>query len=49
MIDAIVKGTTGKNLQETGVAAEEKKQQLREEGYSEYELRRRARTGYTKP
>ena len=49
MLDAIVEGTTGKNLQETGVAAEEKKQQLREEGYSEYELRRRARTGYTKP
>lgn len=49
MLDAIVEGATGKNLQETGVAAEEKKQQLREEGYSEYELRRRARTGYTKP
>ena len=49
MMDAIVEGTTGRNLQETGVAAEEKKQQLRKEGYSEYELRRRARTGYTKP
>ena len=49
MIDAIVEGATGRNLQETGVAAEEKKQQLREEGYSEYDLRRRARTGYRKP
>jgi len=49
MLDAIVEGFTDKTLQETGVAAEEKKQQLREEGYSEYELRRRARTGYTKP
>jgi len=49
MIGAIVEGATGKNLQETGVAAEEKKEQLREEGYSDYELRRRARTGYTKP
>lgn len=48
MLDAIVEGATGQNLQETGVAAEEKKEQLREEGYSEYELRRRARTGYTK-
>ena len=48
MLDAIVEGATGKNLQETGVAAEEKKQQLRKEGYSDYELRRRARTGYTK-
>lgn len=49
MLNAIVEGATGRNLQETGVAAEETKQQLREEGYSEYELRRRARTGYRKP
>ena len=49
LLDAIVEGATGKNLQETGGAAEEKKEQLREEGYSEYELRRRARTGYRKP
>ena len=49
IINAIVEGATGKNLQETGVAAEETKQQLREEGYSEYDLRRRARTGYRKP
>ena len=49
MLGAIVEGATGKDLQETGVAAEETKQQLREEGYSEYELRRRARTGYRKP
>lgn len=49
MIDAIVEGATGRNLQETGVAAEETKEQLREEGYSEYDLRRRARTGYRKP
>ena len=49
MIGAIVEGATGKNLQETGVAAEEKKEQLREEGYSDYELRRRARTGYRRP
>jgi len=49
MLDAIVEGATGKNLQETGVAAEEKKEELREQGYSEYELRRRARTGYRKP
>ena len=49
MLGAIVEGATGKSLQETGVAAEETKQQLREEGYSEYELRRRARTGYRKP
>ena len=49
MIGAIVEGATGKNLQETGVAAEEKKEQLRKEGYSDYELRRRARTGYRRP
>ena len=49
MLGAIVEGATGKTLQETGVAAEETKQQLRDEGYSEYELRRRARTGYRKP
>lgn len=48
-LNAIVEGATGKNLQETGVAAEEKKEQLREEGYSDYELRRRARTGYRRP
>ena len=48
MLDAIVEGATGRNLQETGVAAEETKQQLREEGYSEYDSRR-ARTGYRKP
>ena len=49
MLNAIVEGATGNNLQETGVAAEEKKEQLREEGYSDYELRRRARTGYRRP
>ena len=49
ILNAIVKGATGKNLQETGVAAEKKKEQLREEGYSDYELRRRARTGYRRP
>ena len=50
MLDAVVEGATGKNLQETGVAAEEEKKRLKEEeGYSDYELRRRARTGYTKP
>jgi hypothetical protein len=49
MLDAIVEGATGKNLQETGVAAEQTKQKLKEEGYSDYELRRRARTGYRKP
>lgn len=49
MLGAIVEGATGKNLQETGVAAEKKKEQLREEGYSNYELRRRARTGYRRP
>ena len=49
MLGAIVEGATGRTLQETGVAAEETKQKLREEGYSEYDLRRRARTGYTKP
>jgi hypothetical protein len=49
MLDAVVEGATGKNLQETGVAAEETKQRLKEEGYSDYELRRRARTGYKKP
>ena len=48
-LNAIVEGATGDNLQETGVAAEEKKEQLREEGYSDYELRRRARTGYRRP
>ena len=48
-LNAIVEGATGKNLQETGVAAEEKKEQLRKEGYSDYELRRRARTGYRRP
>jgi len=49
MLNAIVEGATGKNLQETGVAAEKKKEQLREKGYSDYELRRRARTGYRRP
>ena len=49
MLGAIVEGATDKTLQETGVAAEETKQKLRKEGYSEYELRRRARTGYKKP
>ena len=49
MLDAIVEGATGKNIQETGVAAVEKKEELRKQGYSEYELRRRARTGYRKP
>ena len=49
MLNAIVEGATGKNLQKTGVAAEEKKEQLRKEGYSDYELRRRARTGYRRP
>lgn len=49
MLDAIVEGATGKDLQETGVAAVEKKEKLRKQGYSEYELRRRARTGYRKP
>lgn len=49
MLNAIVEGATDRTLKETGVAAEETKQKLREEGYSEYDLRRRARTGYTKP
>jgi hypothetical protein len=53
ILNAIVEGATGnnlqKNLQKTGVAAEEKKEQLRKEGYSNYELRRRARTGYRRP
>lgn len=49
MINAFVEGATRKNLQETGVAAEKTKQKLRKEGYSKYDLRRRARTGYKKP
>ena len=49
VLNAIVEGSTGHNLQETGVLAEQKKQKLREQGYSEHELRRRARTGWTKP
>ena len=49
VLDAFVEGSTGHNLQETGVLAEQKKQKLREQGYSEHELRRRARTGWTKP
>ena len=49
-LNAIVKGGTGKSIPEHGVAAEEEKTRLKEEeGYSDYELRRRARTGYTKP
>ena len=45
LLDATVEAATGKNLQETGVAAEETKDRLRSEGASEYDLRRRARTG----
>lgn len=48
MLDAIVEGTTGKNLQETAVAAEATKKELRNNGYSNYDLRRHYRNGYTK-
>lgn len=49
MLDAIVEGATGSNIQETGKRAEQKKEQLKQQGYSKHDLRRRARTGYKKP
>ena len=49
-INAIVEGVNGEGngLLETGVAAEAKKDELRKNGYSNYDLRRRYRNGYTK-
>ena len=53
LTDAVTRGITGegaiKGLQKAGQRAEQEKEELREQGYSEYELRRRARTGYRKP
>lgn len=45
LLNAIVEGATGKTLQETGQAAEQTKEELRQQGMSEYQLRKRARTG----
>jgi hypothetical protein len=44
-LDVITTAATGKTLAETGQAAEETKEQLRQQGLSEYQLRRKARTG----
>jgi hypothetical protein len=44
-LDIITTAATGKTLQETGQAAEQTKEELRQQGMSEYQLRRRARTG----
>ena len=45
VLDAITTAFTKKTLQETGQAAEQTKEELRQQGMSEYQLRRRARTG----
>lgn len=44
-LDVITTAATGKTLQETGQAAEQTKEELRQQGVSEYQLRRKARTG----
>ena len=44
-LDLITTAATGKTLAETGQAAEQTKEELRQQGMSEYQLRRRARTG----
>ena len=44
-LDIITTAATGKTLQETGQAAEQTKEELRQQGVSEYQLRRKARTG----
>jgi len=44
-LDVITTAFTGKTLQETGQAAEQTKEELRQQGMSEYQLRRLARTG----
>jgi hypothetical protein len=44
-LDVITTAATGKTLAETGQAAEETKEELRQQGLSEYQLRRKARTG----
>ena len=49
-LNAIVEGVNGEGngLLEAGVAAEAKKEELRKNGYSNHDLRRRFRNGYTK-
>lgn len=50
VLDVITTAATGKTLAETGQAAEQTKEELRQQGVSEYQLRRKARTGrYTAP
>ena len=44
-LDIITTAATGKTLQETGQAAEQTKEELRQQGMSEYQLRRLTRTG----
>ena len=44
-LDVITTAATGKTLAETGQAAEQTKEELRQQGVSEYQLRRKARTG----
>ena len=44
-LDLITTAATGKTLAETGQAAVQTKEELRQQGMSEYQLRRRARTG----
>ena len=44
-LDVITTAFTKKTLAETGQAAEQTKEKLRQQGMSEYQLRRRARTG----
>lgn len=44
-LDVITTAATGKTLAEIGQAAEQTKEKLRQQGVSEYQLRRKARTG----
>jgi hypothetical protein len=44
-LDLITTAATGKTLQETGQAAEQTKEELRQQGMSEAQMRRRFRTG----
>lgn len=49
MLDAVVEGATGKNLQETGIAAEQTKQRLKTNGYNSHQLRKYYRNGNGRP
>ena len=49
MLDAVVEGATGKNLQETGIAAEQTKQKLKANGYNDHQLRKYYETVMVSP